>query len=416
MQKVRGAGVVRWGPTDGHSPYVGGNGNWWQWDDRVNDYVDSGIKAIGTDGQTGPVPYPAGSWDSTKTYTRTLRSTPYVEYMSKYYLLIQDGDVMGGSDPDIATDVWEEIVNFSALYVDILLTRFAHLGSAIFVDDKLTSQYGILNGVASYDYRADGFIPNIMLNFYDGSGHLAAKNIEWDSSGVLSLGQLKMKQNGVIKLPTTWDSSYNGQITVNGIDLKYRDGYSQAQYIQWDLGLGYRAGLIQPNSSGKLVIESDYGLLLNDSNSVDVRIASSGLGGDIYIGNSMSNVRFNGANFVGAGIQNLNYGTASLSTASNYEIFSNSSLLVVTYITSGAGIYKIRRGSSGSPYNPTNGDKLYILNSSGTQLEIKVNGSVSGGNIKAFNHTDDYSIGSQGACALFIYYGGYWYAHMDAGQ
>jgi hypothetical protein len=52
-KRYRGAGTVRWMRSDGHSPYVGPNGNWWEWDDHVGDYVDSGIPARGPIGIQG---------------------------------------------------------------------------------------------------------------------------------------------------------------------------------------------------------------------------------------------------------------------------------------------------------------------------------------------------------------------------
>ena len=53
--------------TDGHSPYVGDNGNWYFWDADTNAYKDSGLKAEGDDGHS---PYVGTNgnwyeWDST---------------------------------------------------------------------------------------------------------------------------------------------------------------------------------------------------------------------------------------------------------------------------------------------------------------------------------------------------------------
>ena len=38
----------------GKAPYVGGNGNWWVWDAAHNEYVDSGVYAVGPQGPQGP--------------------------------------------------------------------------------------------------------------------------------------------------------------------------------------------------------------------------------------------------------------------------------------------------------------------------------------------------------------------------
>lgn len=37
----------------GHSPHIGDNGNWFEWDADSNQYVDTGIKAQGEDGSPG---------------------------------------------------------------------------------------------------------------------------------------------------------------------------------------------------------------------------------------------------------------------------------------------------------------------------------------------------------------------------
>ena len=38
--------------TAGKSPYIGNNGNWYEWDSNVGKYVDTGIMASGKDGYT----------------------------------------------------------------------------------------------------------------------------------------------------------------------------------------------------------------------------------------------------------------------------------------------------------------------------------------------------------------------------
>lgn len=143
----------------------------------------------GERGYQGPIPYPAGEWSSTVTYTRTTEKVPYVVHDGLYYYLGKEGSFMGGANPhdDYAANgsnaTWILIENLQWLFVEILLAQWAKLGSAIFTDNKLISQKGKLNGVDSYDYTEDGFIPNISFNFYDGSGHLAAGNISWDAAG-----------------------------------------------------------------------------------------------------------------------------------------------------------------------------------------------------------------------------------------
>ena len=40
------------GVTNGKSPYIGENGNWYQYDDTSKIYIDTGIKAAGDNGYT----------------------------------------------------------------------------------------------------------------------------------------------------------------------------------------------------------------------------------------------------------------------------------------------------------------------------------------------------------------------------
>lgn len=38
---------------NGHSPYIGTNGNWYEWDDETEEYTDTGVKAEGPKGDPG---------------------------------------------------------------------------------------------------------------------------------------------------------------------------------------------------------------------------------------------------------------------------------------------------------------------------------------------------------------------------
>lgn len=42
------------GGGNGHSPYIGDNGNWFEWDDTTQQFVDTGTKAQGATGPQGP--------------------------------------------------------------------------------------------------------------------------------------------------------------------------------------------------------------------------------------------------------------------------------------------------------------------------------------------------------------------------
>lgn len=168
-RSYRGAGVIRWGAQDGKSPFIGDNGNWWQWNEEIGDYVDTGIKATGTDGEQGATPYPVGSWNNLIAYTRNEKTAPYVEFMGEYYLLTKQGtytDVIPTN-----SSVWTKFDKFSQIYAEILLADFAKIGAAVFVDNKLISQYGIdSEGEYSENYQEYpiNFIPNSELDLLTG--------------------------------------------------------------------------------------------------------------------------------------------------------------------------------------------------------------------------------------------------------
>ena len=68
-----------------------------------------------------------------------------------------------------------------------LIARLGLIGSAVFYDEFMFSQQGVdNNGDASTAYGGfvnGPFIPNILLNFLTGAGHLSAGNFRWDEYG-----------------------------------------------------------------------------------------------------------------------------------------------------------------------------------------------------------------------------------------
>lgn len=205
-----------------------------EWGDVIKIKGDQGER-----GYQGPIPYPAGEWISDVTYTRTTEKVPYVVHDGLYYYLRPEGSVTGGTNPhdDYAANgsnaTWILIENMQWLFVEILLAQWAKLGSAIFANDKLISQKGKLNGVDSYDYTEDGFIPIISFNFYDGSGHLAAGNISWDAAGNTefkgkidaisgSIGGFEIASGRIGKQESDYGGLYSGLALYNDF-IKFSD-------------------------------------------------------------------------------------------------------------------------------------------------------------------------------------------------
>lgn len=128
----------------------------------------------GPQGAIGPLAYPAGEWSSTKTYTLTTTACPVVEHNGSYWRLVAESNK--GTEPNASNStVWQTVTQWEAIFVKILFTAFAKLGSAIFSGDYMFSQRGLLNGVESTAYQnfnpasaSNPFIPFWYTNFFTG--------------------------------------------------------------------------------------------------------------------------------------------------------------------------------------------------------------------------------------------------------
>lgn len=187
VMQIRGAGVVRWMASDGHSPYIGENGNWWQWNDAVNDYVDTGVSAKGVPGMPGQVPVQK-EWKAGDTHRNDTNIVDYIYVRApipdnrKWYKLKNDyvvrevpSDETYPSESTLST-YYDEIPWLKELAAKVLIGEEANLANLIFKDDKLISLRGTVDGVAAdYSGQAD-FVPNIVI---DGkTGKITAKNAD----------------------------------------------------------------------------------------------------------------------------------------------------------------------------------------------------------------------------------------------
>ena len=148
--------------------------------------------SAGAAGSAGPLIYPAGIFSLDKSYTRTSLTAPYVAHNSLYYYLAKTGTFTGINPADdyAANGVnatWRPYDNFQAAFFEIVMAEFARLGKAVFFNDYMMSQYGVTpSGADTNEYQnfaAGTFIPNILLNFLTGAGHLSAGNFSWDQYG-----------------------------------------------------------------------------------------------------------------------------------------------------------------------------------------------------------------------------------------
>ncbi len=107
----------------------------------------------GETGDSGKVPYPAGAWDATITYTPTDRTTPYVERGGQYYILVKTTESQG-EDPasEDYSDVWKHMDNFQYMLVNALVAKLARVGAAVFYEDFMMSQYGYHDNTGDTNY------------------------------------------------------------------------------------------------------------------------------------------------------------------------------------------------------------------------------------------------------------------------
>jgi hypothetical protein len=207
----------------------------------------------GKKGDSGPIPFPYGEYDSTISYTCTERIAPYVMCEGNYYVMNKVGTFTGiNPKTDYAANgssaTWLLMEHYKALFVEIFMANFAKLASAVFKGDYMFSQHGVdANGNDSTDFSkftdASGtaFIPNILIDFLTGefrgrkmrlSGSLAtpftvpASSFDPDlfSDNVAILTQ----SNGVIySLPWTMDCIGRKLTLVNfAWDRTTQNGYA----------------------------------------------------------------------------------------------------------------------------------------------------------------------------------------------
>lgn len=138
----------------------------------------------GPQGKIGPFAYPAGEWSSSKTYTLTETACPVVEYNGSYWRLVAASNK--GTEPTASNStVWQLVTGWQAVFIEILFTAFAKLGSAVFSGDYMLSQRGLLNGIESTAYQnfnpasaSNPFIPFWYTNFFTGETWLQKCHIK----------------------------------------------------------------------------------------------------------------------------------------------------------------------------------------------------------------------------------------------
>ncbi len=231
------------------------------------------------------------------------------------------------------------------------------------------------------------------------------------------LGNLTMKENGYIKLPPTWMEGKYGVINNNGIEMVY-SGYN-SQSINWNVGVfGEYAGKISTNVNGRLQLSSTFGIGLGleylESISDAITITyGEGFHHNVNFNTSiLSNIR----ELNQLGLLKFVYNTYTLYSGTIYSLGSDTTLMVLTYVGSGAQIFRLTTTGS----TPLNGEVRIIVNAGtnrvifnknhvdqyGNQSNLKIPSGYGGGNFELH----------EGSCVFLVYYGGYWLLQVDRGQ
>lgn len=150
------------------------------------------------------LPYPAGIYSDNMSYTCSANVAPYVVFQPNTsqdavrYVMNKVGTWLGteqGMTPaeDYAKNgenaTWLPFEHFNAIEIELALIQFAKIGQAIFYDQYMFSQNGFdANGNITSNYKdftpdMDKFIPMILFDFLQGTGHLGGKSIRFDEYG-----------------------------------------------------------------------------------------------------------------------------------------------------------------------------------------------------------------------------------------
>lgn len=185
---------------------------------------DTGLP--GSDGRPGQIIYPAGIYDSSKTYICDAHSSPYVydPNYGAYYVLNAssfEGPANEGSPGDYSTGAdaaWIKFEMLEAVFAKVGVISNGLIGSAVFNGDYMFSQQGISsknNTVNGVDKGFGGFNPsecegdnfdglttfkpNLLFNYKTGAAYLAKGNIQFFGDGSGKIGDfLSWNENGAI--------------------------------------------------------------------------------------------------------------------------------------------------------------------------------------------------------------------------
>lgn len=166
--------------------------------------VASQVVPFTIEGRMGRTYYYDGEYDSTKPYTLTPYEAPYVSYQQTidnvtqtvYFVRIGEDGTIVNKDPSVAanSEYWALMNSeFKYIITEAMLTNFAKLGSAIFNQDFMFSQNGVMRGFDMVDTPIN-----------DSSQYQYAVPDDMEGLNVGSEGYISSDGNVNTKLTTSW--------------------------------------------------------------------------------------------------------------------------------------------------------------------------------------------------------------------
>lgn len=196
--------------------------------DSLIPYPKDGKDGIG---ERGPLPYPAGIFQSDVSYTATKDKTPIVYYkVGKTFYVMNKVATVKGLNPadDYAKNgtnaTWIPFENYKAVFTEILMAEFAKLASAVFWGDYMFSQYGRdSEGKITEDYSKFGtssFSPRLQINFK--TGDIYCESLIDRGSNYNKLTAAKYNDQG--NFITNWGVPYAGNPDTSNYIYNTRSG------------------------------------------------------------------------------------------------------------------------------------------------------------------------------------------------
>ena len=306
--KYRGAGVIRWMARDGKSPYVGENGNWWEWNDQIGDYVDTGMKATGTNF------VPMGFWKSNLVYSKTTLGVPMVKVLlgagptyTVYTLQVESSKTGVENSPHENFgdgEDWKlvesaEMVFYERAYVERLQAEIIDtisLNADSIVSKHLrTSEFGARTEIDEFGIRVFNDLDNMNIRFGLKEGYAVMEYYDNDGTFLYDLGP-----NGISEINVTEEKWFEEEYVYLGISYyeilttrakmqMYQRAWNQVTTTYYRFRSKVVAGVVQyPDQDGKLFTTQNrlgttvQGVFMKSEGTANLLLQTGNTGARIY--------------------------------------------------------------------------------------------------------------------------------------